>query len=90
MKKVKLLVVLILVFILQIAGSVTAQAAGSVTAQAVESRAFSNNSTDEMSEISLMADEYVTIYRTHNGHRQYRIWNVTKKCWVTDWQDVKS
>lgn len=81
MKKVKLLVVLILVFVLQIAGS--------VTAQAVENNAFSN-STENMTTVSPRADKYVTYYRTYNGHRQYRIWNATKKFWVTDWIDVES
>lgn len=82
MKKVKLLVVLILVFVLQIAGS--------VTAQAVESNPVPETSTENMTTVSPRADQYVTYYRTYNGHRQYRIWNKTKGVWVTDWKDVES
>ena len=38
-------------------------------------------------EISPRADETKTYYRTYNGRRQYRIWSVTRACWLTDWID---
>ena len=34
-------------------------------------------------------DQIVTKYRIHNGKKQYRRWNKTKKCWVdSKWIDL--
>lgn len=31
------------------------------------------------------AEQFITYFRTYNGVKQYRIWNITKGIWVTDW-----
>lgn len=33
------------------------------------------------------ADEIKIYDRTYNGRQQYRIWSVTRACWLTDWID---
>lgn len=43
--------------------------------------------TQSSEESILRSDEYVTYYRTHNGVRQYRVWNITAGVWVTPWTD---
>lgn len=38
-------------------------------------------------EISPRAEETKVYYRIYEGRRQYRIWSVTRNCWLTDWID---
>ena len=46
---------------------------------------FSQNKKD----VAMRGDIIVTKYRLHNGHSQYRHWNVTRNCWVeSDWIDI--
>lgn len=39
-------------------------------------------------EISPRAERTEIHYRTYEGRRQYRIWSLTRNCWLTDWTDL--
>jgi O-antigen/teichoic acid export membrane protein len=48
-------------------------------------------STQEVSStqgVIVLSDQFVTYFRTYNGVKQYRIWNITQGIWVTDWTNV--
>lgn len=39
-------------------------------------------------EVTPRSDEIEIYYRTYEGRRQYRIWSLTRNCWLTDWTDI--
>ncbi len=39
-------------------------------------------------EVTPRSDEIEIHFRTYEGRRQYRIWSLTRNCWLTDWTDV--
>lgn len=40
-------------------------------------------------DVAVRGDVIIIKFRTYNGHKQYRHWNVTQNCWVeSDWIDL--
>lgn len=53
-------------------------------AEAVVSQIVAASAT----EISPRAEKTETYYRIYEGRWQYRIWSLTRNCWLTDWTDL--
>lgn len=78
MKKIKSLLIC---FLLMLTAFSSALAVPAFAESAVSQAAAS------ASEISPLAEQTKTYYRTYNGRRQYRIWSITYQYWLTDWID---